>query len=76
MERSSRQSVILDDRLLRERFLQEARDAGYARASLETGSMDYFAPARRMYADAGFVECGPFADYIDDPNSTYMSRAL
>lgn len=57
-------------------LLQEARDAGYARASLETGSMDYFAPARRMYADAGFVECGPFADYIDDPNSTYMTRAL
>lgn len=28
MERSSRQSVILDDRMLRERFLQEARDAG------------------------------------------------
>ena len=28
MERSSRQSVILDDRMLRERFLQEAQDAG------------------------------------------------
>ena len=57
-------------------LLYEARAAGYARASLETGSMDYFAPARRMYADAGFVACGPFADYLDDPNSTYMTRAL
>ncbi len=28
MERSSRQSVILDDRMLRESFLQDARDAG------------------------------------------------
>ena len=27
-------------------------------------------------ADAGFVACGPFADYVDDPNSTYMTRAL
>ena len=57
-------------------LLYEARAAGYARASLETGSMDYFAPARRMYADAGFVACGPFADYLDDPNSTYMTRDL
>ena len=57
-------------------LLYEARAAGYARASLETGSMDYFAPARQLYADAGFVECGPFADYVDDPNSTYMTRAL
>ena len=57
-------------------LLHEARASGYARASLETGSMDYFAPARRMYADAGFVECAPFADYVDDPNSTYMTRAL
>lgn len=57
-------------------LLQEAQASGYGRASLETGSMDYFAPARRMYADAGFVECAPFADYVDDPNSTYMTRAL
>ena len=57
-------------------LLQEARVSGYSQASLETGSMDYFAPARRMYADAGFVACGPFADYLDDPNSTYMTRAL
>ncbi|HSD17797.1 MAG TPA: GNAT family N-acetyltransferase [Thermomonas sp.] len=57
-------------------LLAEARASGYAQASLETGSMDYFAPARRMYADAGFVACGPFADYIDDPNSTYMTRPL
>ena len=63
-------------RTSRAHLLYEARAAGYARASLETGSMDYFAPARRMYADAGFIECAPFADYVDDPNSTYMTRAL
>ena len=57
-------------------LLHEARAAGYAQASLETGSMDYFAPARRMYGDAWFTECGPFADYIYDPNSTYMTRDL
>jgi putative acetyltransferase len=57
-------------------LLAEARAEGYAQASIETGSMGYFAPARQLYASAGFVECGPFADYIDDPNSTYMTRDL
>ncbi len=57
-------------------LLSEARARGYARASLETGSMDYFAPARGLYAAAGFLPCGPFADYVDDPHSTYMTLAL
>jgi len=57
-------------------LLDEARAVGYAQASIETGSMDYFAPARQLYASAGFVECGPFAGYVDDPNSTYMTRDL
>jgi len=43
---------------------------------LETGSEDYFAPARRLYARHGFVVRGPFADYTDDPNSVYMELAL
>jgi len=57
-------------------LLAEARASGYARASLETGSMAWFEPARRLYAAAGFVECGPFADYVDDPSSTYLTRTL
>ena len=57
-------------------LLAEARAAGYARASLETGSMAYFAPARTLYAAAGFVPCGPFADYVDDRHSTYMTLTL
>lgn len=63
-------------RALLAHLLREARADGYARASIETGSMDYFAPARRLYASAGFVECAPFAEYVDDPNSTYMTRDL
>jgi putative acetyltransferase len=57
-------------------LLDEARASGYARASIETGSADYFAPARRLYASAGFTPCPPFAGYVDDPNSCYMTRAL
>ena len=38
--------------------------------------MNFFAPARRLYAAAGFVPCRPFGTYVDDPNSTYMTLAL
>ena len=54
----------------------EARQRGYRRLSLETGSMQGFTPARRLYARAGFVDCAPFADYTDDPNSVFMTLAL
>jgi len=57
-------------------LLDEARRRGVTRVSLETGTEDYFAPARRLYARHGFVGCPPFADYADDPNSTFMTLAL
>lgn len=57
-------------------IVEEARRRDYRRLSLETGSMEAFAPARRMYARAGFVPCPPFAGYIDDPNSVYMTLFL
>lgn len=56
--------------------LAQAKAMGMGRASLETGSWDYFAPARALYAKHGFVECGPFEGYAPDPNSTFMTRAL
>lgn len=63
-------------RAMLEHILAEAQARGYARLSLETGSMDAFAPARTLYASHGFVECAPFGDYREDPNSTFMTRAL
>jgi putative acetyltransferase len=57
-------------------ILEEAGKRGYRRLSLETGSMAAFAPARSLYARFGFQPCGPFADYIDDPNSVFMTREL
>lgn len=56
--------------------VDEARRRGYLRLSLETGSQDFFAPARRLYARHGFTECGPFADYALDPHSVFFSREL
>jgi putative acetyltransferase len=50
-----------------------ARDRGYDFVSLETGSMEAFAPARALYRSAGFGECGPFGDYELSPNSTFMT---
>jgi putative acetyltransferase len=57
-------------------IIDEARSRGYARLSLETGSMEDFGPARALYARFGFVECGPFADYVLDPYSTFMTLDL
>src|SRR5215475_1763583 len=59
-----------------EHILAEARRRNYKRLSLETGSMEAFAPAQRLYAKFGFVECEPFADYIEDPNSVFMTKEL
>jgi len=57
-------------------LLDVARGRGYRRISLETGSMAEFAPARALYASAGFTECAPFADYVPSPNSTFMTLTL
>ena len=57
-------------------LLAEARVRGIKRLSLETGSQDFFASARRLYARHGFEVCGPFGDYMLDPNSVFMTRTL
>ena len=55
--------------------LEHARGAGLAALWLETGAEDFFAPARRLYARHGFVECGPFGRYRPDPLSVFMTRS-
>jgi putative acetyltransferase len=57
-------------------LIATARASGMSRLSLETGSWDYFLPARALYRSHGFVECPPFADYVLDPNSVFMSLDL
>jgi putative acetyltransferase len=53
-----------------------ARSRGCHRVSLETGSMEAFAPARALYASAGFETCEPFAGYRPSPNSVCMTLEL
>lgn len=57
---------------LLEHIVAEAGRRGFELLSLETGTEDYFAPARRLYARHGFTECPPFGDYTLDPHSVFM----
>jgi putative acetyltransferase len=61
---------------LLQHLINEAKRRNYRRLSLETGSMDAFEPARRLYAQFGFNHCGPFASYVEDPNSVFMTKEL
>lgn len=53
---------------------QQAESLGLSKLCLETGAMDFFAPARSLYQKFGFRECPPFADYQLDPNSVFMEK--
>jgi putative acetyltransferase len=57
-------------------LVAEGRARGYRLLSLETGNNPPFAPARAMYERAGFMPCGPFADYSDESFSRYYTLAL
>jgi putative acetyltransferase len=59
-----------------EHIIKEAQRRGYTRLSLETGSMEGFIPARKLYEKYGFHYCSPFGDYADDPNSVFMTKTL
>jgi len=57
-------------------ILEVARERGYKRLSLETGTAESFAAAHRLYESVGFVRCGPFGDYKLDPYSVFMMLDL
>ena len=72
-ETARRQSVAS---ALLQHLIDEARSDGMSRLSLETGSSDYFRPGRELYRRHGFGECLPFADYMLDSHSVYMTLDL
>lgn len=83
-ERGELKSMRVDDRhlgrgvgraILRH-IMSEARERGMTSLWLETGSTAEFAPALRLYESEGFVHCGPFGDYVDDPFSVFMTRGI
>jgi putative acetyltransferase len=61
---------------LLEHIIAEVRRMGFTRLSLETGSAEFFHPARKLYEKFGFGYCQPFADYRPDPNSVFMTRQV
>ncbi|MDB4837327.1 GNAT family N-acetyltransferase [Marinomonas sp.] len=61
---------------LLQHIIQYAKQQNLSTLSLETGTQDFFEPARRLYQKHGFIECSPFADYTLDPNSIYMTKFL
>jgi putative acetyltransferase len=63
-------------RALLDQVLATARQRGYRRVSLETGSMAAFAPARALYESVGFRTCGPFDGYVESPHSAFLTLEL
>lgn len=63
-------------RAMVDHLVRVARERGFRRVSLETGAMAAFAPARLLYASAGFKPCEPFGDYRPSRNSVFMTLWL
>jgi putative acetyltransferase len=57
-------------------LLGVSADRGCQQVSLETGTMDAFAPARSLYANVGFQPGPPFAGYTANPYSTFMTLSV
>jgi putative acetyltransferase len=62
--------------MLLQHIISEARQMGLSRLFLETGSFEFFEPARRLYIKHGFEYCGPFANYKENPNNVFMTKPL
>jgi putative acetyltransferase len=63
-------------RAMVDHLLAVAADRGYRRVSLETGTIDAFAPARSLYTKIGFEPCAPFGEYTVNPHSACMTIDL
>ena len=57
-------------------IIDEAQRRKYRRLSLETGTVQAFAPAQQLYSRLGFQTCGPFGSYVEDTHSLFMTKAL
>lgn len=63
-------------RALVDHLVAVAASRSAERVFLETGTHEAFAPARALYASAGFVPCGPFGDYVETPDNTFMTLLI
>ncbi len=63
-------------RILLEHILEQASIRSYKKLSLETGTMEAFLPAQKLYQQFGFQQCPPFGSYQLDPYSLFMSKNM
>lgn len=63
-------------RLVLDHIIAVAHQRNYQLLSLETGSHPDFRPAQQLYASCGFVPCGSFGSYQEDPHSVFMQMQL
>lgn len=83
-DRGELKSMRVDDRFrgtgvgraILRHIIAEARGRGLRSLWLETGTPAEFLPAQRLYESEGFVQCGPFDGYVDDPFSLFMTKSL
>tara|TARA_B110000858_G_scaffold184144_1_gene225091 strand:+ start:155 stop:622 length:468 start_codon:yes stop_codon:yes gene_type:complete len=57
-------------------LINESKKLNIKRLSLETGSGEFFMPARELFVKCGFKICKPFSHYKDDINSVYFSMLI
>ena len=77
-------SIRLEDRFRKKdngikilkHLIFEAKKLNLKRISIETGTGDFFTPARKLFSKCGFKLCKPFDQYKEDPNSCYMSMLI
>jgi putative acetyltransferase len=62
--------------LLLEAITELARQKGIPHLMLETGNVEGFEPAKRLYERAGFTPCGAFLDYPDSKWSAFYEKWL
>jgi putative acetyltransferase len=56
--------------------IRTARERGYARLLLETGTGEAFDAAHQLYLKNGFVWCGAFGDYEASDFNVFMCKGL
>ena len=57
-------------------LINESKNLNILRISIETGSGEYFEPARKLFINCNFQPCAPFAHYKEDVNSLYFTKLI
>ena len=57
-------------------LISESKEIGIKKLSVETGSGNFFLPARKLFTSCGFKPCDPFAHYKLDANSCYFNLII